>query len=66
MALAALAVVPGPTLCARVDLLPGPDGPLVLEVELVEPSLFLPQAPEAAGRYAAAVRRAAGRVRRRG
>jgi len=28
-------------LYARVDLLPSPDGPLLLEVELTEPSLFL-------------------------
>ena len=28
-------------LYARVDLLPGPDGPVVIELELVEPSLFL-------------------------
>ena len=34
---------------ARVDLVRGDDGrPLVLEVELVEPSLFLPQAPPGA------------------
>jgi hypothetical protein len=32
-----------PVLYARVDLVDGPDGtPLVLELELVEPSLFLP------------------------
>ncbi len=36
-------------LYARVDLVPGPDGaPLLLELELVEPSLFLEQAPVAA------------------
>ncbi len=33
---------------ARIDLLPGPDGPLLLEVELTEPSLFLRHAPESA------------------
>lgn len=55
---AALACAPGPALYARVDLLPTPDGPVVLEVELVEPSLFLPQAPGAAERFAAAVARA--------
>ena len=32
-------------LYARVDVVPGPDGPQLLELELVEPSLFLPQAP---------------------
>ena len=35
---------------ARVDLLPGPDGPLLLEVELTEPSLFLQHAPDTAMR----------------
>ncbi len=35
---------------ARIDLLPGPDGPLLLEVELTEPSLFLQHAPESAVR----------------
>jgi glutathione synthase/RimK-type ligase-like ATP-grasp enzyme len=43
-------------LYARVDLLPGPDGvPLVLEVELVEPSLFLRFDDPAADRFAAAI-----------
>jgi glutathione synthase/RimK-type ligase-like ATP-grasp enzyme len=45
----------GPLLYARVDLLPGPDGPQVLEVELAEPSLFLDHAPGAADRLADAV-----------
>lgn len=43
---------------ARVDLLPGPDGPAVVEAELVEPSLFLAYAPDpsaAADRVVAAV-----------
>ena len=42
---------PGELLYARVDLIPGPGGePLLIELELVEPSLFLgyhPGAPEA-------------------
>lgn len=43
-------------LYARVDLVPGEDGePQVLEVELTEPSLNLPVAPEAAPRLAAAI-----------
>lgn len=33
---------------ARVDLLPGADGPVVIEAELVEPSLFLAYAPDPA------------------
>lgn len=55
----ALAAVPGADapLYARVDLLPGPDGPRVLEVELAEPSLFLTQHDGAAARFAAAIRR---------
>lgn len=42
-----------PPLYARVDLLPGPDGPVVVELELVEPSLFLSHADGAAERFAA-------------
>lgn len=60
----ALAAVPGGAralLYARVDLLPGPDGtPLVTEVELTEPSLFL-DTPGAADRFAAAIRAAVAR-----
>jgi len=43
-------------LYARVDLVPGPDGaPLLLELELAEPSLFLGTAPGSATRLATAV-----------
>lgn len=43
-------------LYARVDLIPGPDGdPLLVELELAEPSLFLGHAEGAAARFAAAV-----------
>jgi hypothetical protein len=43
-------------LYARVDLVPGDDGrPLVLEVELVEPSLFLRFDDGAADRFARAI-----------
>lgn len=54
---AALAALPldGSPLYARVDLLPTPDGPVVLELELAEPSLFLQHAPGSAQRLAAAV-----------
>lgn len=45
----------GPLLYARVDLLPSLDGPLVLECELAEPSLFLPYADGAADRFADAI-----------
>lgn len=57
-----LAAVPGGAerlLYARVDLLPGSDGePVVVEVELAEPSLFLTEAPGSADRFAAAIRAA--------
>ena len=43
-------------LYARVDLIPGPDGaPMLVELELTEPSLFLRTAPAAAGRLADAI-----------
>lgn len=49
----------GPTTYARVDVIDGVQGqPLVLEVELVEPSLFLASAPGATGRFVEAVARA--------
>ena len=55
-----LAALPGGTerlLYARVDVIPGPNGaPLLVEVELTEPSLFWRQAPEgSADRMAAAI-----------
>jgi hypothetical protein len=47
-------------LYARVDLVPGDDGePLLLELELAEPSLFFGSAPGSARRWADAVRAAA-------
>jgi hypothetical protein len=51
-ALAALPFGPGTLAYARVDLLPAADGPVVLEVELTEPSLYLGYDPAAAGRLA--------------
>lgn len=42
-------------LYARVDLLPSPDGPVVVELELVEPSLFLGYGEGAADRFANAI-----------
>jgi glutathione synthase/RimK-type ligase-like ATP-grasp enzyme len=47
-------------LYARVDLLPSESGPVVVELELTEPSLFLGYADGAAGRFAAAVAARAG------
>jgi len=61
LAKAALAVVGQQLLYARVDLVPGPEGPLLLELELTEPSLFLRHAEGATARFAAAVRRRADR-----
>jgi hypothetical protein len=59
----ALAAVPGGAerlLYARVDFIPGADGaPLLVEVELTEPSLFLGTAPGAPQLFAATVARAA-------
>ena len=42
-------------LYCRVDLLPSPDGPVLIEVELTEPSLFLGYDAQAADRFAAAL-----------
>lgn len=59
LASAALAAVPGgpdQLLYARVDVIRAADGsPVVIEVELTEPSLFLALAPGSAERFAAAV-----------
>ena len=56
----ALAAVPGGPdrlLYARIDLIPGLDGePLLVELELTEPSLFLATAAEAPARLAEAIR----------
>jgi glutathione synthase/RimK-type ligase-like ATP-grasp enzyme len=50
----------GPLLYARVDLLPGPGGePLIIELELTEPSLFLRYGDGAPDRLAAAIAAAA-------
>lgn len=55
-ALDACPVTPESLLYGRVDLLDGPDGdPIVLEIELVEPSLFLSDGDRAVDRFAAAI-----------
>jgi len=47
-AVPALVGIDAPPLYARIDLVDDADGePVVLELELTEPSLFLPQAPDA-------------------
>jgi hypothetical protein len=40
---------------ARIDLLPGTYGPVVVEAEITEPSLFLSFGAGAVDRFAAAV-----------
>lgn len=51
----------GMPLYVRVDLVPGPSGPVVMELEAVEPCLYLDLVPGAAERLAEVVRaRAAG------
>lgn len=53
---AALAAAPPDLLYARVDLVPDVEGaPIVLELELAEPSYFVAVAPESAARFAACV-----------
>lgn len=60
LAEAALAAAPASTVYARVDLVVGNDGKLqVIELELIEPALFLAEAPEAGPRFAAAALSAA-------
>lgn len=50
----------GRPLYARVDMVPGPDGaPRLIELEAIEPRLYLHLIPGAAERFAAAVRSAA-------
>ena len=64
LAEAALAAAPAPSTYARVDIVRGNDGKLrIIELELLEPALFLDHAPEAGARFAAAVRSAAERAR---
>lgn len=51
----ALAATPEPVAYARVDLVQTDDGPVVMELELIEPELFFRQEPNAAGRLALAL-----------
>ena len=65
LALAALAAAPAESTYARVDLVVGNDGALqVIELELIEPALFLAQAPEAGHALGRAARSAAERLRK--
>lgn len=57
---AALQAVPQPPLYARIDIVPDEKGnPVVIELELVEPSLFLSLHPSAPARFADALARLA-------
>ncbi|MFZ5668458.1 MAG: ATP-grasp domain-containing protein [Pseudomonadota bacterium] len=59
VARAALAAAPGAPTYARVDLIRHPDGALrVMELEAIEPDLFLEHAPDAGAAFAAAVKAA--------
>lgn len=48
--------LPEPLLYARIDLLPSPAGPVLIEAELTEPSLFFGHAAGSADRLALAIR----------
>lgn len=51
---AALTAAPEPPFYARVDLIPGGDGrPLVMELELIEPDLYLDLTPDRGANFAA-------------
>jgi glutathione synthase/RimK-type ligase-like ATP-grasp enzyme len=51
----ALEVVGADLLYARIDMVTTQDGPQVMELELIEPELFLPRCAEAPGRLADAI-----------
>lgn len=53
VARAALAAAPAPGSYARIDLVPHAGTQVIMEVELIEPELFLPASPGAAARFAA-------------
>jgi len=56
IAKAALAAAPGDPAYARVDLVRGKDGELkIMELELIEPSLWLQHAPDQGASFAAAI-----------
>jgi hypothetical protein len=57
----ALAAAPLPPAYARVDIVAGADGePLVMELELIEPDLYLDFAPDGGDAFVAVVRQALG------
>jgi len=63
----ALAAAPAPLLYARIDMAPGPAGdPVLMELELIEPSLFFGQGPAALERIVGGVAARLGRGGRSG
>lgn len=63
LARAALAAAPAPSSYARVDIVVGAAGELqIMELELIEPALFLDHAPEAGAAFARAILSAAERA----
>ena len=61
---AAEAILQAPFAYARVDVIPSDDGPMLMELELVEPSLFFIHRPHAAAELAALLDRLWGYARR--
>ena len=62
LALAALSAAPAEAAYARVDIVLGNEGQLqIIELELIEPALFLDTAPDARQRFARSIRSAAER-----
>lgn len=60
IARAALAAAPAPASYARVDIIPDDDGVLrIMELELIEPALFLDHAPDRGAAFTHAIARAA-------
>ena len=63
LARAALAAAPAPSSYARVDIIVGAGGELlIMELELIEPALFLDRAPESSAKFARAILSAAERA----
>jgi len=64
LARAALAAAPAPASYARVDMIRGSDGALmIMELELIEPALFLDLSPDGGAAFAQAIARQARRAK---
>ena len=50
-----MSMVPASCLYARVDIVESARGPLLMELELIEPELYLLVVPSAAGRFATSI-----------